>query len=66
MSDYKLFIRIPSIKAEIKVVIDILMGFGFSEDNAKIAVQNIKDKKNVDEALDWLHANDISVEESYK
>jgi hypothetical protein len=61
----KLVIRTPTIEAEIKVVIDILLAYGFSEENAKLAVENIKDKRSVDEALEWLLENDIYVEESY-
>jgi len=62
MTDMKLVIRTPSLEAEIKIVIDILCGYGFSEENAKLAVENIKDKKSVDEALDWLFDNDIYTE----
>ena len=65
-SNPKLVINIPTIEAEIKVVIDILTAYGFSEENAKLAVKNIKDKKSVDEALDWLSENDIYTEESYE
>lgn len=66
MSDPKLVIKNPTIEAEIKIVIDILIAYGFSEENAKLAVENIEDKNSVDEALDWLFENDIYTEESYE
>ena len=62
----KLVIKNPTIEAEIKIVIDILIAYGFSEENAKLAVENIEDKNSVDEALDWLFENDIYTEESYE
>ena len=40
-------------------MINILTAYGFSEENAKLAIKNIKDKKSVDEALEWLLENDI-------
>jgi hypothetical protein len=40
-------------------VINILTAYGFSEENAKLAIKNIKDKRSVDEALEWLLGNDI-------
>jgi hypothetical protein len=62
----KLIIRTPTIEAESKIVINILIAYGFSDENAKLAIKNIKDKRSVDEALDWLYANDIYANESYE
>jgi hypothetical protein len=59
MSDMKLIIRTPTINAEKKIVIEILTAYGFTEKDAKLAVENIKDKNSVDEALDWLNENNI-------
>lgn len=42
----KLVIRTPSIEAEIKIVFNILTTYGFSEENAKLAIKNIKDKRS--------------------
>ena len=59
MSDIKLVIRSPSNNAKMKIVIEILTSYGFTEKDAKLAAENIKDKNSVDEALDWLHENNI-------
>jgi hypothetical protein len=58
----KLVIRTPTIEAEIKIVINILTAYGFSDENANLAIKNIKDKRSVDEALEWLFENDICAE----
>ena len=64
MSDIKLVIRSPTNDAKIKIVIEILTAYGFTEKDAKLAAKNIKDKNSVDEALDWLHENNIFANES--
>jgi hypothetical protein len=63
MSDNKLIIRIPPTEAEMKIVIDILTAYGFSKKNAILAVNNIKNKNSVDDALTWLNENDIFPDE---
>jgi len=59
MSDMKLVIRLPTDNAKKKIVIEILTAYGFTEKDAKLATENIKDKNSVDEALNWLHENNI-------
>jgi len=59
MSDMKLVIRLPTDNAKKKIVIEILTAYGFTEKDAKLAAENIKDKNSVDEALNWLHENNI-------
>jgi len=46
------------ITQEMKKTFDILISYGFSEMDAKLAVDNIKDKKSVEEAFNWLSKND--------
>ena len=58
--DYvKLTIRIPTDEASKKIVIDILTSYGYDKKDAKLAVENITDKNNVDEAVNWLFENKI-------
>ena len=60
MENMKLVIKIPNQDAEAKVVIDILSSYGYDIKDAKLAVQNIKDKNNVDKAVEWLIKKNIS------
>ena len=54
MSDNKQHIITP----EMKKTFDILISYGFSETDARSAVENINDKKSVEEAFKWLSKND--------
>jgi len=49
------------VTLEMKETFDILIAYGFSETDAKTAVNNIKDKKNLKEAFEWLSENDKSI-----
>jgi hypothetical protein len=55
MSDVKLSIKIPSSNIDMKITIDTLICLGYNKYYARLAVKNIIDKNNVDEAIEWLN-----------